>query len=122
MFLLSNEILAITLLLVCIIPIAILIILALVLRIKNSKLRGKKIEEEEVSDAFKDDFHLAFGGKENISKVEIERNKVKVFCNDIEKINTDKLKELGAENVLIIGNEVRCNFADRAEYVYNILK
>ena len=38
------------------------------------------------------------------------------------KLMEEKLKELGAQNVLLIGDEVRSSFGDRAEYVYNLLK
>ena len=40
----------------------------------------------------------------------------------IRREKAEKLKELGAVNVLIIGDEVRASFSDRVSYVYNIMK
>ena len=124
MFLLGNEEISIILLLCTLVPIAILIVLAFVLRIKNSKLSKSKIsnQNEEVDEEQKSIFIEAYGGKENIVSVNIERNKIYVKVNNIDEVNGEKLKELGAENVLLIGDEVRSSFGDRAQNVYKLLK
>ena len=46
----------------------------------------------------------------------------KSFWTIIEKVDGDVLRELGASNVLLIGNEVRCSYEDRAEYIYKLIK
>lgn len=126
MFLLGTEELAIILLLCCVVPIGGLIIAALILRIRNSKIKksnlDEKINEQGIDQEQRTEFLNAYGGEENVQEVSIERNKVSVKVIDIEKVQGDALKELGASNVLLIGNEVRCSFEDRAEYVYNLIK
>lgn len=126
MFLISNETLSIILLLCTIIPIGFLIILAFILRLKNSTVAREKskkiIAGEEVDQEQKLQFEEAYGGKDNIVSLNIERNKLYVKVKSIDEVNGEKLKELGAQNVLLIGDEVRSSFGDRAEYVYNLLK
>ena len=126
MFLISNETLSIILLLCTIIPIGFLIILAFILRLKNSSVAREKskriIAGEEFDQEQKLQFEEAYGGKDNIVSLNIERNKLYVKVKSIDEVNGEKLKELGAQNVLLIGDEVRSSFGDRAEYVYNLLK
>lgn len=126
MFLISNENLSIILLLCTIIPIGFLIILAFVLRLRNASIAREKskkiISGEEVDQDQKTAFEEAYGGKDNIVSLNIERNKLYVKVKSIDEVDGEKLKELGAQNVLLIGDEVRSSFGDRAEYVYNLLK
>ncbi len=124
MFLMSNETLAILLLCVCIIPIAILIVIAFVLRVIKAKKANDKEEQmtREVDPEIRKEFYDAYGGESNVLEVVNERSKIKIKVKDVELIDGDKIRELGALNVLIIGDEVRASFSDRAEYVYNIMK
>ena len=126
MFLISNETVSIILLLCTIIPIGFLIILAFILRLKNSTVAREKskriIAGEEVDQEQKLQFEEAYGGKDNIVSLNIERNKLYVKVKSIDEVNGEKLQELGAQHVLLIGDEVRSSFGDRAEYVYNLLK
>lgn len=126
MFLLGNEELAIILLLCCVVPIGGLIIAALILRIRNSKIKksnlDEKINEQDIDQDQRTQFLNAYGGGENVQEVSIERNKVSVKVIDIDKVDGDVLRELGASNVLLIGNEVRCSYEDRAEYIYKLIK
>lgn len=124
MFLMSNETLAILLLCVCIIPIAILIVIAFVLRVIKAKKANDKEKQmtREVDPEIRKEFYDAYGGESNVLEVVNERSKIKIKVKDVEKVDGDKIKELGALNVLIIDDEVRASFSDRAEYVYNIMK
>ena len=109
------------LLAICVLPIAVLIILAIIFRIKNSVKKNKK-EDVEVFDSEQRKLFLdAFGGEDNYISVANERIKVIVKVKDPDLIQGEKLKELGANGVLIVGNEVRCSFGDRALYVYNTI-
>ena len=109
------------LLAICVLPIAVLIILAIIFRIKNSVKRSKGHEETLGDDSQRKEFIDAFGGEDNYIDASIERIKVIVKLRDPELVNGERLQELGAKGVLIVGNEVRCSFGDRAEYVYKTL-
>ena len=109
------------LLAICVVPIAVLIILAIIFRIKNSVKKNKKENVEEVDDEQRKLFLDAFGGEDNYISVANERIKVIVKVKDPDLIQGEKLKELGANGVLIVGNEVRCSFGDRALFVYNTI-
>lgn len=129
MFLMNEENTAIILLLCCVIPIAALIIVAFVLRLHNSKIEKSKLGTAEETTENKDFdaeqrkmFFDAYGSEENVLEVALVRNKVSVKVTDIDKVDGEKLRELGASNVLLIGNEVRASFEDRATYIYNLIK
>ncbi len=109
------------LLAICVLPIAVLIILAIVFRIKNSVKKNKKENLEEVDEEQRKLFLNAFGGEDNYISVASERIKVIVKVKDPDLVQGEKLKELGANGVLIVGNEIRCSFGDRALYVYNTI-
>ena len=121
-YLMDNNDIALLLLGICIIPIAILLIVAIVLRIVKAKKKGKQKKEKLPNDEQKQVFLEAYGGPDNVSEIEIERNKIKVYTKDIEKVDGNKLQELGATGVLLVGDEVRCSFGDRAEDIYKLLK
>lgn len=122
----TEEKLALIILSVCLVAIGGLIIAALVLRIRSARRqeikRIKDLENKEVTEEEKNEFLLVYGGSENICDVVLQRSKINVTVKDVEKVSGEGLKNLGASNVLIIGNEVRSSFDDRAEYVYEILK
>ena len=120
MFLLSTQQWTLILLAICVVPIAVLILLAIILRIKNSVKKSKKVEATP-NDEQRLLFLEAFGGEDNYIDSTLERIKVIVKVKDPDLIQGDKIQELGAKGVLIVGNEVRCSFGDRAEYVYNTL-
>lgn len=122
-YLMDTNDVALLLLGICIIPIAILLIIAIVLRIvKARKKAQERAKNETVDEGQKDVFFEAYGGSDNVLSVEIERNKIKVKTNDIEKVDGEKLKELGATGVLLVGDEVRASFGDRAEEIYELIK
>ena len=120
MFLLSTQQWTLILLAICVVPIAVLILLAIILRIKNSVRKSKKVDAAP-NDEQRLLFLDAFGGEDNYIDSALERIKVIVKVKDPDLIQGEKLQELGAKGVLIVGNEVRCSFGDRAEYVYNTL-
>ncbi len=125
--LLSTQQTAIIMLLVCIIPIAALILLAIILRVKNA-IKKNKNRTEDVSDESANSneqlqvFVTALGGEENYLSSTIERNKISFKVKDTSLVDGEKLKELGATGVLIIGDEVRASFGDRSASVWEIVK
>ena len=121
----TNENMALIMLGICIIPIAVLIVLAFVMKFKKvskSKLTKEDHTNAEVDPEVRKEFYDAYGGESNVTSVTSELSRIKVKVNNVELVNTEKLKELGAVNVLIIGDEVRASFSDRVSYVYNIMK
>ena len=121
MLALTTQQWTLILLAICVVPIAILIVLAIILRIKNSVRKSAKGDDTPANDEQRLLFIDAFGGEDNFISAALERIKVIVKVKDPELIQGEKLQELGAKGVLIVGNEVRCSFGDRAEYVYKTI-
>lgn len=123
MFLLSTEQVTLILLGVCLLPIAAVIIFALIKTIKFAKKKQSFIEEEsENTIEQKAVFYEAYGGESNVKEIVNEMSRITVTVEDIDLVNTDKLKELGATGILLVGNQVKCGFGDRAKNIYNIMK
>ena len=123
MFLLSTEQVTLILLGVCLLPIAAVIIFALIKTIKFAKKKQSFIEEEsENTIEQKAVFYEAYGGESNVKEIVNEMSRIIVTVEDIDLVNTDKLKELGATGILLVGNQVKCGFGDRAKNIYNIMK
>ena len=97
---------------ILIVPVCLIVILAIVAFIirltKTIKLNRKGKKAPLVSD----DLLLAYGGKENIKAVSKEMTRLTVEVIDLEKVNPDAIKELGAKNVLIMGNQVKSTYED----------
>jgi len=119
-FLVSEEILFYLI----IIPFALiilLIIIAAVLRIKKyNQLR--KVKSDEVDPFQQQQFYELYGGKENILDVKCEMSRVTVNVKDVEKVDLSRLKEFGANGILVTGNYIKASFGDRANYIYKLLK
>lgn len=123
MFLLSTEQVTLILLGVCLLPIAAVIIFALIKTIKFAKKKQSFIEEEsENTIEQKAVFYEAYGGESNVKEIVNEMSRITVTVEDIDLVNTEKLKELGATGILLVGNQVKCGFGDRAKNIYNIMK
>ena len=60
---------------------------------------------------------LALGDKENIKEVSATGSRLSVVLVDKEKIDREKLKELGVKSVLVMSNKVTLVIEDRAELV-----
>lgn len=121
---LSTE--ALIIILVCIIPVAFLIIMAIINTIRLTKKR-KAARLEALKDQPKDleqqkVFYEAYGSLENIKSIRKEARRVIVKVKDLDKVNLEKLPELGATGVLVVADEVRASYSDRADYVYNLIK
>ena len=64
----------------------------------------------------------AFGNKENILEVGVEMSRLTVTVKDIELVKPEAIKENGATGVLLVGNQVKCSFGEKAEEVSKLLK
>lgn len=115
---LNNDQLVWILLSAFVLPVFALIIVVII--VKFAKLT-KPIKNLTVPDDQNDLFAEVYGSKENIVDVQKELNRVTVSVLDIEKVDLEKLKELGADGILVAGNVVKCSFKERSENIYQIL-
>ena len=122
----TNQEWTILLLAICIVPIAILCIFAIVKTILNRKKLNKEREEKIQSEGIDIDqrkiFYEAYGGEENVLEVKLDMNRISVKVADVNKVNGERLKELGASGVLIVSDMVKASFSDRAKYVYKLME
>ncbi len=121
---LSTE--ALIIILVCTIPVAFLIIMAIINTVRLTKkrkaLREAAISEQPLDEEQQKIFYEVYGGLENIKSIHKEARRVIVQVSNLDKVNLEKLPELGATGVLVVADEVRASFSDRADYVYNLIK
>ena len=93
------------------------VIVAIVKNTKKANQRKKIIESEgknlELIEAF---------GEANIKDVEMEMSRITITVKNIEIVNADRIKELGASGVLLVGDKVKCSFKENVEEIYNELK
>ena len=98
---------------ILIVPVCLIVILAIVAFIirltKTIKLNRKGKKQQPIVS---EDLLLAYGGKENIETVSKEMTRLTVEVVDLEKVNPEKIKELGAKNVLIMGNQIKSTYED----------
>ena len=93
-------------------------IIALVKRIKLArKYPNAKIKLEDVNLEYVEAF-----GENNIVDVSMEMSRITVTVKDVDGVNPEKLKELGASGVLLVGSMVKCSFKENVEAIYNTLK
>ena len=76
----------------------------------------------EVDENLKDDFISAYGGIDNIIDVKKEMSRITVTVKDIDIVNGEKLKELGASGILFVSNMVKCSFNELSESIYKLLE
>ncbi|MDD4000652.1 MAG: PTS transporter subunit EIIB [Bacilli bacterium] len=124
MFLITKETITLIILAICVLPILILMVIAIIIAIRRSQ--KKSIEMEAAIKATDDNsqrqlFLQAFGGEENIEDVIIQMSRVSITVKDLELVQVEDLKELGASGVLLVGNVVKCSFGDRAPYIFKLL-
>lgn len=110
------------LLIVPIILITGLIIAAIVMRIINYRKLKKSIKPSTVDSEQQKLFFEVYGGKDNIIDVKQEMSRLTVEVKDLNKVNLNQLKDLGAKGVLVMGNAVKASFGERAEYISELLK
>ena len=121
-----RENIAILLLLISVVPIFILMVYAIVRSIlnrgKEEAKRQQAIGDLSIDQAQQELFNNAFGGTDNIVSVEIVMSRLTITIVDMEKVQSEQLKELGATSVLLVGNQVKVAFGDRSNYVYQMIK
>ena len=76
--------------------------------IKKHKLHKKpklKIDEDYIIDLIN-----LFGGKENINKIDVDGNKLKVDVIDLEACNLDGIKQKANSGVFVVNNTIKTLF------------
>lgn len=124
LFLVDYDKLAVIMLLVCIVPIAALIIFSIVkgvLKQKHYKEIKKNADNEPIDNNQKEEFIKAFGGQSNITHIEQKLSRLMVSVKALETVDMDSLKSLGASGILVSEDTVTVTFGDRAEYIYKML-
>ena len=97
--------------------VAILIIVAIVLIVIFSKRKKQpKINKQDVV-IDTNEWLEALGGRENILEKSAVGSRLVLKLNDVEKINEEKLKELGVSNILKMSNKITLVFEDQAEAI-----
>ena len=101
---------------VILIAIAIVLIVVLSRRKKQPKIN----KQDVVIDT--NEWLIALGGKENILEKEAKGSRLVLKLNDPEKINEEKLKELGVSNIMKMSNKITLVFEDQAEAILSQLE
>ena len=102
--------------------VAILIAIVIILIVVFSK-RKKKTEiskQDVVIDT--NEWLEALGGRENILEKSATGSRLVLKLQEPEKINEEKLKELGVSNILKMSNKITLVFEDQAEAILSQLE
>lgn len=87
----------------------------------NFKTPGREDEEEETTAINMNNSELAFnildalGNKENLKSLDACITRLRVQVEDINKVDKDKLKELGAAGVMVVGNNIQAIFGPKSD-------
>jgi glucose PTS system EIICB or EIICBA component len=57
----------------------------------------------------------AFGGRQNLTSLDACITRLRISVTDVNKVNKDQLKQLGAAGVVVVGNNVQAIFGPRSE-------
>ena len=83
----------------------------------NKRKKANKVTDNTSSD----DWLIALGGKENISESSANGSRLTVKLVDQNKIDKDKLKELGVSNIVTMSDKIILVLEDKAELIKNKL-
>jgi len=76
-----------------------------------------KVQADTSSDELAINITAAFGGKANIKDLEACITRLRVTVNDSSKVDTDKLKQLGAAGVFVKGDNFQAVFGTHSEII-----
>jgi glucose PTS system EIICBA or EIICB component len=96
----------------------------------NLKTPGRELEEEEKqaptgkanSGDLASNILAAMGGNGNIVDLDACITRLRVSVNDINRVNKNQLKKLGAAGVMEVGNNVQAIFGPRSEIIRGQMK
>lgn len=78
-------------------------------------LSESKSSKTADSDTMAQQLAVAFGGKSNIDNIDACITRLRIEVKDINKVNKEKLKALGAAGVVVVGNNMQAIFGPRSE-------
>lgn len=109
---------------VTLVPIFVLLVIATIIGVTRRIKMASKYKKNNVyiDEGLRTSLLEAFGNQDNISQVEVEMSRLTVTVKDIELVNAENLKSLGANGVLLVGNKVKCSFGEKAEEISKLLK
>ena len=87
---------------------AIIICIISIKLIKKHKLHKKpklKIDEEYIIELIN-----LFGGKENINKIDVDGNKLKVESNNLDLVDLEGIKQKANSGVFVVNNTIKTLF------------
>lgn len=118
----ANEMIKLAIWLM-VVPIALLILVSIVVAIvKAVKIFKTKKGKETFDFSQQVEFLEAYGSKDNIVNVSLEMSRIRVEVKNLEAVNLQKLKDLGATGVLVMGNFITASFQERSNQIYEMLK
>ncbi|MDI0266649.1 glucose-specific PTS transporter subunit IIBC [Clostridioides difficile] len=95
----------------------------------NLKTPGREDESEtnvgtvEMSkDELASEILVALGNKENLKSLDACITRLRLVVNDIDKVDKEKLKSLGAAGVMVIGNNVQAIFGPKSDAIKSDIK
>ncbi|PJE78454.1 PTS system glucose-specific EIICB component [invertebrate metagenome] len=97
-------------------------IFAGVIKVFNLKTPGREDDSENghhvvVGSELAVSLFKAFGGSKNVKNVDACITRLRITVNDIEKVNVDEIKELGATAVLVVGQNMQAIFGPKSDNI-----
>lgn len=99
-----------------------IILLALIAFIIALVKRTKVMKKPKISQADTNNEIVEAFGTGNIIDVNMELSRITVKVKDMDIVNAERIKELGASGVLLVGDLVKCSFKENVEDIYQQLK
>ncbi|MBG2914398.1 PTS glucose transporter subunit IIBC [Proteus cibarius] len=85
----------------------------------NLKTPGREVEDKNAKQADKSamgqSLVVAFGGKDNISSLDACITRLRIGVKEIEKVDRDELKRLGAAGVVVVGSGIQAIFGPKSD-------
>ena len=85
----------------------------------NLKTPGREVEDKNAKQADKSamgqSLVAAFGGKDNISSLDACITRLRIGVKEIENVDRDELKRLGAAGVVVVGSGIQAIFGPKSD-------
>ena len=96
------------------------IVFRTVIRMLDLKTPGREDDDEVAAVAVSTDemaaeLVAAFGGKDNITNLDACITRLRISVNDVDKVDQEKLKVLGARAVVVVGSGIQAIFGTKSD-------